>query len=58
MCVVNLDGLIVLMCGNGLRMVVCYLFEKYVLIDVKVEIMKVIFDVKKVILFGFDILIY
>lgn len=45
--VVNSDGSIASMCGNGLRTVARYLLEKHALTEAKVETMKAILDVKK-----------
>lgn len=56
--VVNSDGSIASMCGNGLRTVARYLLEKYALTDAKVETMKAILDVKKATSLGFDIPTY
>lgn len=56
--VVNSDGSIASMCGNGLRTVARYLLEKHALTDAKVETMKAILDVKKATSLGFDIPTY
>ncbi|EOI6974908.1 diaminopimelate epimerase [Listeria monocytogenes] len=56
--VVNSDGSIASMCGNGLRTVARYLLEKHALTDAKIETMKAILDVKKATSLGFDIPTY
>ncbi|MBC2260075.1 diaminopimelate epimerase [Listeria sp. FSL L7-0091] len=56
--VVNSDGSIASMCGNGLRTVARYLLEKHALTEAKVETMKAILDVKKATSLGFDIPTY
>ncbi|MDT0049700.1 diaminopimelate epimerase [Listeria cossartiae subsp. cayugensis] len=56
--VVNSDGSIASMCGNGLRTVARYLLEKNGLSEAKVETMKATLDVKKATSLGFDIPTY
>ncbi|MBC1442254.1 diaminopimelate epimerase [Listeria seeligeri] len=56
--VVNSDGSLASMCGNGLRTVARYLLEKHHLAEAKVETMKAILDVKKASSLGFDIPTY
>ncbi|MBF2520517.1 diaminopimelate epimerase [Listeria marthii] len=56
--VVNSDGSVASMCGNGLRTVARYLLEKNGLSEAKVETMKATLDVKKATSLGFDIPTY
>ncbi|MBF2398570.1 diaminopimelate epimerase [Listeria marthii] len=56
--VVNSDGSVASMCGNGLRTVARYLLEKNGLSEAKVETMKATLDVKKATFLGFDIPTY
>ncbi|MBC2102323.1 diaminopimelate epimerase [Listeria marthii] len=56
--VVNSDGSVASMCGNGLRTVARYLLEKNGLSEAEVETMKATLDVKKATSLGFDIPTY
>ncbi|MBC2040623.1 diaminopimelate epimerase [Listeria marthii] len=56
--VVNSDGSVASMCGNGLRTVARYLLEKNELSEAEVETMKATLDVKKATSLGFDIPTY
>ncbi|PZG32759.1 diaminopimelate epimerase [Listeria ivanovii] len=56
--VVNSDGSLASMCGNGLRTVARYLLEKHRLTEAKVETMKAVLDVKKADSLGWEIPTY